>query len=206
MLLSLMDGRAAPASELARLARIKPQTASFHLGRLVGGGLLRVDREGRHRFYRLASDEVADALEAVSLLSAPVRPPLASAARRKLAQARLCYRHLAGRLGVAFLESLRLSDFLDRRGGVFELSRLGIEWARSTGLRPARWPSGKSCLDWTERLDHLGGLLGVLLTQHLVAIEWVARYGEGRTVRVTEEGERQLRRQLSLPAAVLAGS
>ena len=203
MLLSLMDGRARPAAELAQLAGIKPQTASFHLGRLVAGGLLRVDPMGRHRYFRLASERVADALEAVSLLSAPTRPLPASTARLTLARARLCYRHLAGRLGVAYLASLRSARFISVRDGALDLTKRGIDCFEASGLRPPRWPSGKACLDWTERLDHLGGPLGVLLTQHLFVLDWITRHGDGRAVRVTATGQRELAHQLDLPASVL---
>jgi DNA-binding transcriptional ArsR family regulator len=198
LLLSLMDGCARPATELARVARIKPQTASFHLQRLVAGGLLQVDPRGRHRYYRLAGEQVAEALEAVSLLSPPPRPLPASPARVMLGQARMCYRHLAGRLGVACLASLERAGFLSLRGGAFVLTNRGIAWFESTGLSAARWPPGKSCLDWTERRNHLGGPLGALVAEHLFALEWIARRPDGRAVRVTGAGRRELARQLAL--------
>ena len=203
MLLSLMDGRARPAAELARLARVTPQTASFHLQRLVSGGLLRVDPHGRHRYFRLAGDQVAEALEAVSLLSAPVRPRPESPARQALARARLCYRHLAGRLGVAWLAALERARFLRVSDGALALTARGIAWFESSGLSAARWPAGKPCLDWTERRHHLGGPLGVLLTEHLFALEWIARRTDGRAVRVTRAGRRELASQLAVPAEEL---
>ncbi len=204
MLLALMDGRARPATELARLAGIERQTASFHLGRLVAGGLLRVDRQGRHRTFRLAGEEVAEALEAVSLLSAPARPLPATPARLLLARGRLCYRHLAGHLGVACLAALEGAGFLGVRGGAFALTRPGIAWFESTGLSAARWPAGKPCLDWTERRNHLGGPLGALLAEHLFALDWIARRDDGRAVRVTETGQHELARQLGLPDSALS--
>ncbi len=204
MLLSLMDGRARPASELARIARIAPQTASSHLRRLVDGGLLAVERQGRHRYFRLAGEQVADALEAVSLLSPPPRAP-ASPARRLLARGRLCYRHLAGSLGVAFLAALERAELLHVRDGGLALTGRGIAWCESTGLVAARWPAGKPCLDWTERQNHLGGPLGGMLAAHLFALGWIARRGDGRAVRVTPAGQRELT-QLGLPAPALAGA
>src|SRR5258708_6072022 len=103
MLLSLMDGRARPASELAAIAGVTSATASAHLQRLLGGGLWAVTPAGRHRYFRLAGERVADALEALALLHAPARPATTSPA--PLAEARTCYRHLAGRLGVAWLSA-----------------------------------------------------------------------------------------------------
>ena len=195
MLLSLMDGQARPASELARLAGIERQTASFHLQRLVAGRLLRVDATGRHRYYRLAGDEVADALEAVSLLGAPRRPR-----RHPLAHARLCYRHLAGRLGVACLDALERAGFLCVREGAFALTADGVAWFESTGRTNVRWPAGKPCLDWTERRNHLGGELGALLAEHLLGLAWIAR--AGRAVSVTDPGQRGLA-ELGVPCSEL---
>jgi DNA-binding transcriptional ArsR family regulator len=204
MLLSLMDGRARPASELARIARVTPQTASSHLRRLVDGGLLAVDRQGRHRYFRLAGEQVADALEAVSLLSPPPRPS-ASPARRLLARGRLCYRHLAGSLGVALLAAFERAELIGMHSGGLALTGRGIEWCESTGLVAARWPAGKPCLDWTERQNHLGGPLGGMLAAHLFALDWIARRGDGRAVRVTPAGQGELAR-LGLPALALAGA
>jgi DNA-binding transcriptional ArsR family regulator len=203
MLLSLMDGLARPATELARLAGIKPQTASFHLQRLVAGRLVRVDSSGRHRYFRLAGDRVAEALEAVSLLSAPRRRPPASEARQALARGRLCYRHLAGRLGVACLHALERAGFLRVRGGALALTRSGIAWFESSGRCQPRWPAGRPCLDWTERRNHLGGPLGALLADHLLSLGWIARAEDGRAVRVTEDGRRELARQLAIDTAAL---
>jgi DNA-binding transcriptional ArsR family regulator len=205
MLLSLMDGRTRPATELARIAKITPQTASFHLQRLVAGGLLRVDRMGRHRYFRLAGEQVADALEAVSLLNVPERPPQVglSPARLALARARMCYHHLAGRLGVAWLTALEKARFLTVGDGAFVLTKKGTTWFRSSGLSNVRWPPGKPCLDWTERRNHLGGPLGALLTEHLFTLKWIARRPEGRALRITQTGQRELARQLALPTSVL---
>jgi DNA-binding transcriptional ArsR family regulator len=207
MLLSLMDGRARPATELARLAGVAPQTASSHLARLVAGGLLRAERQGRHRYFRLAGDAVADALEAVSLLSPPPRPLPARPARALLSRGRLCYRHLAGLLGVELLAALERARFLGVRAGALALTGRGAAWldasAPSGRRSPARWPQGKPCLDWTERRPHLGGPLGALLTERLFAREWIARRDDGRAVRVTASGRRELAR-LGLPAAALS--
>ncbi|WP_394825485.1 ArsR/SmtB family transcription factor [Pendulispora albinea] len=205
MLLALMDGSARPATELANMAGVTPQTASFHLQRLVAGGLVRVEPIGRHRYFRLANDQVAEALEAVALLHGPLRTPTASQSptRQALAHARTCYNHLAGQLGVAWLASLENARFLRVREGALSLSRRGIAWAEGVGLSTERWPGGKPCLDWTERRHHLGGPLGALLTAHLFALKWIARRGDGRAVRVTAVGQRELSQQLQLPESVL---
>jgi DNA-binding transcriptional ArsR family regulator len=189
MLLSLMDGLARPASELARIAGITPSTASSHLGRLVGGGLVRADPVGRHRYFRLASDRVAEALEVIALgTSACERLAPPDSPRAALSLARTCYKHLAGDLGVAWFASLEQRRLLRIHEGALTLAPPGIECFEGLGMPVSLWPSGKPCLDWTARRNHLGGGLGALLTQHLLELRWVARKKEGRALRVTTLG------------------
>jgi DNA-binding transcriptional ArsR family regulator len=199
MLLSLMDGSARRASELAGIAGVTPQTASSHLRRLVEGGLLVLERLGRHHYFRLSGERVAEALEAVALLHPPARkrvPPTPE--RVALAEARTCYLHLAGRLGVAWLATLEKRRFIHLSGGALAMTGKGVAHFASLRLSPSRWPAGKPCLDWTERRSHLGGPLGGLLTQHLFERGWLARRAENRAVRVTSLGARGLALHFSL--------
>jgi len=197
ILLSLMDGGARPAGELARIAGITPQTASSHLRRLLQGGMLVVEGRGRHRYFRLSGETVADALEAVALLRRPRDVPR-SPERAELAEARTCYLHLAGRLGVAWLEALEKLRFLQLTGGVLSLTGEGVDRFATLELRPPHWVAGKPCLDWTERRFHLGGGLGALLTRHLFERGWLARRTGSRAVRVTSSGARVFAREFSL--------
>src|SRR6266481_1709362 len=155
MLLSLMDGSARPASELAGIAGVTPQTASSHLRRLVQGGLLVLERLGRHHYFRLSGEEVADALEAMALLRPPARKVRAPTPERvALTEARTCYLHLAGRFGVAWLDTLErrglihLSDgALASRAWIGPSAGLtwGDRWGRcSPGISSsaAGWPAG----------------------------------------------------------------
>jgi DNA-binding transcriptional ArsR family regulator len=200
MLLSLMDGQARPASELARIAGVSASTASGHLKKLTLGGLLVPHALGRHRYYRLASDAVADALEALALL----RPPHSRATRAvdpkrdAFNDARTCWRHVAGRFGVAFFNGLDEKRLITLRDAELGLSAPGIAFCRALGLERARWPLGKPCVDLTERRFHLGGALGTLLAEQLFALAWIARSDEGRTIRVTSRGSRELQRQLGI--------
>jgi DNA-binding transcriptional ArsR family regulator len=203
MLLSLMDGETRPASELARLARVTPSTASSHLRRLVTGGLLVCDASGRHRYFRLASERVADALESVALNFAPrLGARAADPAGEAFALARTCYHHLAGKLGVAWMNALEKRRFLELRAGTIALAPRGIASFEELGLTVPTWPAGKACLDWTERKSHLGGPLGRLLTQHLLTLRWLARRPEERALRITTRGHIELERLgVRLPAA-----
>ncbi len=198
MLLSLMDGRQRPATELAQLAGITPQTASEHLRLLVDSGALRVAPQGRHRYYRLASEVWAETLETMAAMDLPnlPRPP----PREKvppLAQARLCYKHLAGRLGVAWAETLKERGWLQGAELHFELSPGGLAALRKHQLLGAdedpRRLAAKPCLDWTERRHHLAGPLANLLTQRMLERRWLIRSRQARVLLPTVEGERGLR-------------
>jgi len=208
MLLSLMDGCARPASELAAIAGVTPATASSHLGRLLAGGFVTVEPIGRHRYFRLANVQVAEALEAIAMLRPGLRAPAVpmDAHKRALVHARTCYRHLAGRLGVALLGALERRGFLALRDGALALGAAGLAWCEGVGIEVAARDEGKTCLDWTERRYHLGGALGGQLTDELFRVGWIARGTSGaseRAVRVTSRGRRAFRDELGLPAELL---
>ncbi|HEV2540872.1 MAG TPA: helix-turn-helix transcriptional regulator [Frateuria sp.] len=193
MLLALVDGTARPAGELAQAAGIGAPTASAHLKRLLEGGLLAVQAQGRHRYYRLASDEVAGWLEALALPRRNVAPPTGDAALRR---ARSCYRHLAGQLGVALCAGLLERGHLATTSDGLMLAPAGAAALADAGLDPAatrRLPDlrGRGCLDWTERRLHLGGPLGVALTGALLEAGWLRHATRGRALLPSAEGLRR---------------
>lgn len=197
MLLALADGRVLPACELALQAGVKAPTASAHLARLVEGALLRVEREGRHALYRLASPQVARALEALATLA----PPRAASSFREgqhgqaLRAARTCYDHLAGQVGVAVTAALlqrgwlrpRRAAYLLTPAGERALRRLGVD-VESAGR--ARRAFARPCLDWSERRHHVAGALGAAVLDCLVAKDWLRRRRSGRALEVTARGWR----------------
>jgi DNA-binding transcriptional ArsR family regulator len=199
ILLALMDGRMRPAGELARIAGVSASTTSTHLKKLMLGGLLAQHAMGRHRYYRLASDEVADALEALARLRPRRKAPDPSdPAVAAFTDARTCWRHVAGRLGVALFHALEKRRLIAMREAELALTDRGIVFCHALELEPARWPSGKPCVDVTERRFHLGGPLGTLITDGMFARGWIARTAEGRTIRVTSKGRRELEREVGL--------
>jgi DNA-binding transcriptional ArsR family regulator len=205
MLQALQDGRAQPASALAWAAGVTAQAASNHLAKLVDGGLLAVEREGRHRYYRLANAEVAHALEALSVLAAPVRSLEAprTPKARALRDARCCYGHLAGRLGVCVADALVERGLLTPEDGkLYAVTPSGSAWFEDLGVDVAalRSPRGvaRQCLDWTERRHHLAGPLGVKLLERMTALAWLAVEPQGRAVRLTVEGRQALRARLGV--------
>ena len=206
ILVALVDGRALPAGELAFIGNIAPQTASFHLRKLMDAALITIERQGRHCYYRLANERVASALESLAIL-APRRDPVAGHASqqiRELRFARTCYKHLAGKLAVEIHHS-----FLDRgilAGGVeriYHLTEPGQKWWRQFGMTlptSVREFSSRACVDWTERRQHLGGVLGAALFSRLTELRWIATKPGKRAVRVTHLGARELERQLGIIA------
>ena len=211
MLLALADGRVLPACDLALQAGVKAPTASAHLARLVEGGLLSVERDGRHALYRLASPEVARALEALATLA----PPRAAGSFREgqhgraLRQARSCYDHLAGQVGVAITASLLAKGSLRARGPTYLLTpagervlrRLGVDVA---GARRARRAFARPCLDWSERRHHLAGALGAAVLDCLLAKQWLRRGRSGRALEVAPLGWRGLRSSFDVRGLPLA--
>jgi DNA-binding transcriptional ArsR family regulator len=192
MLSALHDGRALPAGELARRARVGASTASEHLSRLVDGGLLTVERTGRHRYFRLASAEVAHACEALAAVAPArrVRSLREATIGSALARARLCYDHLAGQLGVAVTGAL-----LDRRALVDEGDRLTTGPALEetlellgVALSPSRRPTALRCIDWSERRPHVAGALGAALARRALDDGWVEQRRESRALRITGRG------------------
>jgi DNA-binding transcriptional ArsR family regulator len=206
MLTALMTDRALTATELAAHAGVTKQTASAHLAKLLDAGLLAVERQGRHRYFRLADRDVAQLLEqlmgvafrsgAVRLKSSPREPAL-----RK---ARVCYDHLAGELGVQLFESLVARQRLLRRSGdALRLSPAGRRLCDEFGIDVAtlaaqRRPLARPCLDWSARRHHLAGSLGAALLARCVELGWLRRARDSRVVTFSAAGERAFRERFGL--------
>ena len=206
LVLAVLADGSLTASELAARAGIARSTASGHLGRLVAGGLLVVSGRGRNRYYELSGTDVAEAVEALARI-APQRPArsLREATRNELLrEARTCYDHLAGRVGVAFAAALERRSVIEQLEGDYalgaraaeELGRLGIDLEP---LAKQRRPLVRGCLDWSERELHVAGSLGAALTARLFELGCLARRDTTRSVVVTGRG-RELFAELGLDA------
>jgi hypothetical protein len=206
-----MHGRLLSAGELARVAGVQASTMSEHLSALVSGGLLRVVTAGRHRYYELAGSEVAQALEALSQLcpSIPVRSLPQSTAWRSMQLSRLCYDHLAGRVGVGLLERMRERDWLAASDtedltvtpqGVRDLAAVGVDLPACLS---GRRHFARQCVDWSERRPHLAGALGAALADALISRGWMVAAG-GRGLRITPEGRQGLLNTFALDVDRLA--
>ena len=222
VLLALASGRALAASTLASEARVARSTLSGHLARLVDGGLIIVESSGRHRYYRLASPEVAEAVEALARIapSQPVRSLRQATHAEAIRRARTCYDHLAGGLGVALCDALvsggvvrietgpdgpgdpvlgtgRAKRFVLTPHGRDVLGRLQVPLDP-----PTRRPLVRYCVDWSEQRPHLGGWLGAALLERFVALGWLTR-SERRVVRVNASGRSALPAELGVDAEAL---
>ncbi|HET6673473.1 MAG TPA: helix-turn-helix domain-containing protein [Agromyces sp.] len=198
MLVALLDGRSLPASDLAAIAGVKPPTASAHLAKLVDGGLVTDRRLGRHHYFALAGPAVANAVEALQLL-APRRPVSSyaqSTTAARLAEARSCYDHLAGRVALQLADALVAEGTLapleaGAPGRILDTSgtlaqRLGVDEAGPDAA--SRRPVVRGCLDWTERRPHIAGRLGAHLLDRLLENGWVVRVPGDRSLRISEAG------------------
>src|ERR1044071_511234 len=190
MLQLLMEGRALTAKELAYGARVEPATATQHLRRLQEGGLVSVKAQGRHKYFKLASPLVAELMELLMVLAPDqsVKSPTPRV-EEPLRRGRMCYDHLAGELGIGITEALVRQGILRKEADAFTVTRRGGAWFAELGIdidaAPAlRRKFAASCLDWTERRDHLGGALGAALAERMVDLGWIARKRNSRAVAV----------------------
>jgi DNA-binding transcriptional ArsR family regulator len=208
MLSALLDGRAVSASGLALAARITPQTASTHLGKLTRAGLLAVDRDGRHRYFRLASPKVAEMIEGIVAVALAQRPrfrPLSRQARA-VGAARICYDHLAGRLSVDLADSLVARDYVVLDDKAAAVTPAGARFFTAFGIalparRSVRRHVCRLCLDWTERRPHLAGALGAALTRRFFDLGWMQRTTRSHAVVVTPLGRRGFRETFGVDLA-----
>ena len=206
---ALMSGEPVSAGELARIAGVGPSTASEHLARLVDGGLVAVEVRGRQRHHRLAGAEVAEALEALARICppTPVRSLRHASQRDALGHARTCYDHLAGAVGVGLADALVARDWIVPTGESFALSPAGEAGLAAAGVdvagaRGGRRAFARACLDWTERRAHVAGALGAAIATAALGSGWVRRR-TGRTLDVTDAGQRVLHDLFGVPEAVL---
>ncbi len=208
MLTLLMEGRALTAKELALGAGVEPATATAHLQRLLEDGLLESSAQGRHKYFRLASPQVAQLIE--SLMVMAPRPKRASKPENTpIRLARFCYDHLAGQLGTRLTEALLAHGLLVSQGRDFALTPEGENWLQTLGidlvvLRGSRRKFAHQCLDWSERKDHLGGALGAAIAQRMIDLGWITRTKHTRVVGITDAGHEALTARFGLrfkPAA-----
>ncbi|MEH6944611.1 ArsR/SmtB family transcription factor [Bacillus sp. JJ722] len=201
----LMGGQALPASELAYMAKVSNPTISSHLSKLLEGNLLIAEQHGRHRYYRLANEDVAEVLEKLGTIAptVQVRSLRQSAQLKQVRYARTCYDHLAGELGVKLAEALVDKDYLTLVDGEYVVTEQGRKWFLNFGInieeaKTKRRIFAKPCLDWSERRYHISGWLGSALTNRFFEQGWITKVEKNRAVHLTEKGTRALQDQFGI--------
>lgn len=205
ILTELFDGRALTATELAGVANVSPATASEHLSLLLSGGLVTREKSGRHNYYRLASPEIANALEQLAVQTANIEPatkPIRKT-RPPIQNARMCYDHFAGRLGVSIADALVEKGALIALDTDYELTPKGEAMFDTWGINPSDLKRSKrvfarQCLDWSERRHHVSGSVGAALANLAFDKGWVTRAKERRVLVVTPLGQRELKTHLGI--------
>lgn len=202
VLWKLLDGKAYTATELAHSASVSSSAMSNHLNKLLKGSVLKVEAQGRHRYYCFANEEVAYAVEALANL-ADHKHYMVSQPKSGVEYCRSCYDHLAGYAGVTITQALLQRGYLTTKGKDFLVSASGWEWFAGLGIREAdflksRRPLARQCLDWSERRPHLAGHLGALFLQMGLENHWFKRVQFSRELIITAKGRQNLYRLLKL--------
>lgn len=200
MLCSLMDGLARTSTELAVIAEVSASTASAHLARLLEDGLVKLHRQGKHRYYSLAGGQVAQAMEALMVIGQGGATRYVSTAPHRLQFARTCYDHMAGTLAVSLNDYFISSGWLtvlEATDGTYVLTVTGENAMADLGIdvqsvRAQRRRFACSCLDWSMRRPHLAGALGAAVLQALINRKWVIKDLDSRALGVTPKGKREL--------------
>lgn len=205
MLWNLLDGRAYTATELSLCADVSAQSASNHLSKLVCANILTVEKQGRHRYYRYASPDVARVIESMANLLPPDQKneKKENNALTNISFARTCYDHIAGKIGVGITGAFIKKKIIEVAGKKYDVSGFGNNWFRSAGINVDEIKLQKRsfaypCLDWTERKHHLAGALGAALLQMMLKADWIRRVKHSREIILTSKGKTELKKRLDL--------
>ncbi|PAM94158.1 transcriptional regulator [Flavobacterium sp. IR1] len=196
---TLLDGRAFTATELSIAVNTSPQNMSMHLGKLLEANLLCVEKQGRHKYYRYSSKEVAYAVEAMASLIPKPELSLKKKSENypQIKYCRTCYDHLAGKIGVALADSLVAQKIIIEKNNTFEITLEGEKWFSDFGINLEEAKKQKRiflkpCLDWSERRNHIAGSVGTLLLNKMLEHDWIRRTKDSRAIIITGKGEKEM--------------
>jgi DNA-binding transcriptional ArsR family regulator len=199
MLWNLLDGRAYTASELSIVADTSPTSASNHLSRLLEAEIVKVEIQGRHRYYSLASSEVAFAIEGLANLlnNSSAKSVKKEPDKNGIKYCRTCYDHLAGFVGVKIVETLETKGYLKKSKNIYLVSEKGWEWFQFLNIykdsfNNNRRPITRQCLDWSERRPHLAGQLGADFFNKMLQRKWLKKVEFSRALIITGKGRQEL--------------
>lgn len=203
MLIELSSGISLPAGELAKLAGVKPQTASEHLSKLVEANLISVTTWGRYRYYKIDNDKVIDAINALSVISPPMNSKSLkeTTKKEKLSYIRTCYGHIAGKIGVKFTEALLENDYLKEKEECYKLTQNGKNWLKKIGMETEKSMYSKSIpkhIDWTERKNHMAGPVALQITEKMIELSWIKNSEINRCLNLTKKGKSAFKTYLNM--------
>jgi len=205
MLWSLLDGRAYTATELAHEADISPTSASNHLSKLLDADLLKVEIQGKHRYYSFSKPEVAYVVESMASLAAPNGKKVLNIKRELsgIKFCRTCYDHLAGYMGVQIADAMELKSLIKKSSGQYTVTDKGWKWIDNFGITKdeiliKRRPLARQCLDWSERRPHLAGQFGAVLLNKMLEKKWFRPIQFSREMIITTKGKKELRDLLGI--------
>lgn len=197
---NLLDGRAYTASELALVSDLSATSVSNHLSKLLNGGIVKVDVQGRHRYYSFANSEVAYVVESMANLSnqKPTSKIDKQLSKNDVKYCRTCYDHLAGKVGVLIADKLISQKIIELRDKTYVVTEKGNKFFSEFGLeltelQKQRRYFAKACLDWSERKYHLAGSLGNAILEKMLKLDWVRRTKNSRAIVITSVGQNGLR-------------
>lgn len=203
ILWNLLDGRAYTATELAYAADISPTTCSNHLAKLLEGKILKVETQGRHRYYNFYSEEVANVVESLATL-AQEKTEDKSSIPNGVKYCRTCYDHLAGYIGVQLTNTLETKGYIQKELKEYKITTTGWIWLAQLNIYPenftynSRRPLARQCLDWSERRHHLSGQLGAILLEYMLHNDWCRRVTDSREIIFTSKGKQHVYELLNL--------
>lgn len=198
MLMSLLGGQRT-AGELAKVAGIKPQTATFHLSKMLNAQIIEKTKYGRYSYFKLANEDVAKLLELLMKLSKS--PKIKSLNQyihsEALRNARLCYDHIAGSLGIKITQSLLKLHYIELENDIFYITKLGIDKLTelkiiNSTLKDIENLQGIKCYDWSEKNYHIAGRLGKLITRGFIELGWIRKSIVNREIKITEDGRQKI--------------
>ena len=199
MLWSLLDGKAYTAGELANFGEISSTSASNHLTKLLDANMIKVEIQGRHRYYSFSNTDVAYAVESLAMLGKPKLPDHSKKDLHitPIKFCRTCYDHLAGFVGVQITEALEIKGYLVKSESIYIVSNAGWDWFDKLGIaksdfKPSRRPLTRQCLDWSQRRPHLAGQLGAVMLEKMLQKSWFRKVDFSRELVPTSEGRQQL--------------
>lgn len=205
MLWNLLDNRAYTASELSIVADTSPTSASNHLSKLLEAEIVKVEIQGRHRYYSLSNSEVAYVVESLANFAknGSAKKVNKEPEKNGVKYCRTCYDHLAGFVGVKIVEALETKGLLTKSKNSYSVSEKGWEWFLSFNilkedLTKNRRPVTRQCLDWSERRPHLAGQLGAEFLIKMLERKWFKKVEFSRELVITAKGRQALYDLLSV--------